>query len=341
MKSSLYILNSAGLLARFFALNCVGLAILYLLNNYLNFWHDWPGILHFLQSKFGFKPPLESSLNLLGAYQTATLLLLIIGLYVYVTLTNHRKLISDSKQLGKLAAYLCRASFWAVLLIGLVDMSISFIRVEGALPAIVGEDLTLQLSRSNFRGSYIHIPLFLIGFLIALRHKGLGFTWLAVLVVIAEFLIVISRFVFSYEQPFMSDLVRLWYAAMFLIASANALITEGHVRVDVFYAKMRPENRALSNALGSVLLGLPLCWVILLIGMWDKGSSINSPLRSFEISQQGFGMYTKYLMVGFLVVFALTMLIQFCSYFLESLSLLLGEEKEEGQTSESKTSSPA
>ena len=104
---------------------------------------------------------------------------------------------------------------------------------------------------------------------------------------------------------------------------------------------MQPENRALSNALGSVLLGLPLCWVILLIGMWDKGSSINSPLRSFEISQQGFGMYTKYLMVSFLVVFALTMLIQFCSYFLESLSLLLGEEKEAGRTSESETSSPA
>ena len=85
MKSSSYILNSAGLLARFFALNCVGLAILYLLNNYLNFWHDWPGILHFLKSMFGFKPPLESNLNLLGAYQTTALLLLIIGLYVYVT----------------------------------------------------------------------------------------------------------------------------------------------------------------------------------------------------------------------------------------------------------------
>ena len=102
------------------------------------------------------------------------------------------------------------------------------------------------------------------------------------------------------------------------------------------------KERALSNALGSVLLGMPLCWVILLIGMWDKGSSINSPLRSFEIYQQGFGMYIKYLMVGFLILFALTMLIQFCSYFLENLSLLLGEEKKKrGRTSASTTSSPA
>ena len=213
--------------------------------------------------------------------------------------------------------------------------------MEDWLKLAFGVELALELGRSNFRGTFVHYPLILIGFIIAFRHKGLGFIWLAFLIVIAEFLIVVSRFVFSYEQAFMGDLVRMWYAALFLFASANALVTEGHVRVDVFYANMRPQRKALSNALGSVLLGLPLCWIILLIGMWDKGSSINSPLRSFEIYQQGFGMYIKYLMVGFLVVFALTMLIQFCSYFLENLGLLLGEEKEERQISESSTSSPA
>ena len=213
--------------------------------------------------------------------------------------------------------------------------------MEDWLKLAFGVELALEPGRSNFRGTFVHYSLILIGFIIAFRHKGLGFIWLAFLIVIAEFVIVLSRFVFSYEQAFMGDLVRMWYAALFLFASANALVTEGHVRVDVFYANMRPQRKALSNALGSVLLGLPLCWIILLIGMWNKGSSINSPLRSFEIYQQGFGMYIKYLMVGFLVVFALTMLIQFCSYFLENLGLLLGEEKEERQISESSTSSPA
>ncbi len=44
--------------------------------------------------------------------------------------------------------------------------------------------------------------------------------WLAFLVVIAEFLIVIARFIYGYEQTFMGDLVRFWYAALFLFASA-------------------------------------------------------------------------------------------------------------------------
>ena len=59
--------------------------------------------------------------------------------------------------------------------------------------------------------------------------------------------------------------------------------------------------------------------------MWQKGSSINSPLLSFEISQSGFGMYVKYLMAGFLVVFAVSMTIQFMSYFLSSVATLRDE----------------
>jgi len=332
------LVNSA---ARIFVLSCVGLALTHLINNYLIFWREWPGPISVIANQFGDGPTLQSELLILGSLQLAFLAFVILGIIIYVKITPHKSLLLESDQLSRLAAYLCRGSFWAVFLVGFIDMGISFLRVEDWLSPALGKELALELGRSNFRGTFVHYPLILVGFIIAFRHKGLGFIWLAFLIVIAEFLIVVSRFVFSYEQAFMGDLVRMWYAALFLFASANALVTEGHVRVDVFYANMRLQKKALSNALGSVVLGLPLCWVILLIGMWDKGSSINSPLRSFEISQQGFGMYIKYMMVGFLVVFALTMLIQFCSYFLENLGLLLGEEKEEVRTSESTTSSPA
>jgi hypothetical protein len=59
--------------------------------------------------------------------------------------------------------------------------------------------------------------------------------------------------------------------------------------------------------------------------MWDKTSSINSPLYSFEISQSGFGLYVKYLMVGFLAVFAVSMIIQFSSYLLDNVADLRQE----------------
>jgi len=183
--------------------------------------------------------------------------------------------------------------------------------------------MAVDLGRSVFRGTYVHYPLIILSFVIAYFVRGLGFTWLALLVVIAEFQIVISRFVYSYEQAFMGDLVRMWYAALFLFASSYALITEGHVRVDVLYSRFKAKTKALSNAIGCVILGAPLCWIILSTGMWGKGNSLNSPILSFEVYQQGFGMYTKYLMVGFLVVFAVCMLVQFMGYFLNNTAEMI------------------
>ncbi len=160
--------------------------------------------------------------------------------------------------------------------------------------------------------------------LLAAVLRRISFSWLALLVVLAEFQIVISRFVFSYEQAFMGDLVRFWYAALFLLASAYTLIHEGHVRVDVFYVGFSERGQARTNVAGCLLLGWPLCWVILGTGLWGRGSSLNSPMLSFEISQSGYGMYIKYIMAGFLVVYAVSMIIQFASYFLENVAVLRG-----------------
>ena len=104
----------------------------------------------------------------------------------------------------------------------------------------------------------------------------------------------------------MGDLVRFWYAALFLFASAYTLKEDAHVRVDVFYANFTRRTRSILNVTGTVAFGLPLCWLILLRGMWEKTSLINSPMFNFETSMSGFGMYVKYLMAAFLIVFALS-----------------------------------
>ncbi len=45
-----------------------------------------------------------------------------------------------------------------------------------------------------------------------------------------------------------------------------------------------------------------------------------APLLNFEVTQTGFGMYVKYLMAGFLAIFAMTMLIQFCAMLLDAVA---------------------
>jgi len=320
----------SGLFSRILANAIVVVTLVFLFNNYLIFWLDWPGALTFLAHKgwLGVAPlgaPLEGGEVTLGWLQFLTYAGSVAYVVVYVLLTPGKPLRVDAAYLSSVSSYIVRAAYWSVLLIGLVDLSLSFLRVEGFLEPLVGKELTQELGKSIFRGIYVHIPLMLLSLVIAWFVHSLGFIWLTLLIVVAEFQIVISRFVYSYEQAFMGDLVRFWYAALFLFASAYTLVHEGHVRVDVFYARFDERRQAWTNAIGSLALGLPLCWTILSTGMWQKGSSINSPLLSFEISQSGFGMYVKYLMAGFLVVFAVSMTIQFMSYFLSSVATLRGE----------------
>ena len=51
-----------------------------------------------------------------------------------------------------------------------------------------------------------------------------------------------------------------------------------------------------------------------------------SPLTSFETSMSGYGMQVKYLMAAFLAIYALTMLIQFTSSFMNNSSKILSEK---------------
>jgi len=318
------------LLIRSVAASIITIMLLFLINNYLNVWRDWPGLPTFFAHYgwFGLealRTPLEGNQVTKGWFQLLSYLGAVVITIVFVLWTRNRPLRADADLLSRFAAYIIRAAFWIVLTIGFVDIIISFLRVEELLAPLIGDDLTQALGRPQFRGMYVHYPLILISFVIAFFNRSLGFTWLAFLVVLAEFQIVISRFVFSYEQPFMGDLVRFWYAALFLFASAYTLVHEGHVRVDVLYSRFNKRSKAWTNTVGTLLLGLPLGWIILVTGMWDKTTSINSPLYSFEVSQSGYGLYVKYLMVGFLAVYAVSMIVQFSSYLLDNVADLRQE----------------
>jgi TRAP-type mannitol/chloroaromatic compound transport system permease small subunit len=318
--SSSSVLLKQDLLLRSLAFTVVYATVIFVLNNFLNFWALWPGALNTLLGKL----PTDQAAGLgwlqILSYVAAPMLAM-----VHVSRLRTESYQNLSVRVSDWAATSIKAAFWMVLLVGMADMIVSFLRIESILEPIVGRVLTIELGKPQFRGTYVHLPLMLLSCIIALRSKGLGFIWLTLMVVVAEFLIVITRFIFSYEQAFMGDLVRFWYAALFLFASAHTLLIEGHIRVDVAYTHFKARTQSWVNIFGVTLLGLPLCFTILTLGMWDRTSSINSPLLSVEVSQSGYGMYVKYIMVGFLAIFAFSMIIQFSSYLLKHFGVLRGE----------------
>ena len=316
-------------LIRIFSYSILAITFVFLLNNVLTVWFEWPGIKKLFShyGLFGFKKlskPLEDSILTYSYIQLFLYFISILFAVFYVLKSIKQTLETDAEILTNFTAYIIRSSFWAVFIVGLADLLVSFMVVEKLVEPIFGEYLKIKLVVPSFRITYIHFPIILFSFVIGYFTRTVGFIWLAVLVVGSEFFIVISRFIFEYEQAFQGDLVRFWYSALYLFASAYALMHEGHVRVDVLYTGFSERKKAWTNSVGSLLLGIPLCLIVLFLGMGGKASIINGPVISFEITQQGSnGLYLLYLMAVYLAVFAVSMLIQFTSYFMGSSYKLL------------------
>ena len=275
---------------RVLSYSVLAFTLAFLINNLFTVWGGWPGIKKVFShyDLFGYKQKsLESSDLTYGYIQIIIYVVCILSVVFYVFKTYSQTLVDDSKILSKFSAYLIRGSFWAVFLVGLADFIISFMVVERLWEAIFSPEVKAFMVKAPERITYIHFPIILVSFIIGYFTKSVGFIWLAVLVVLSEFVIVLSRFVFSYEQAFQGDLVRFWYAALYLFASAYALIHEGHVRVDVLYSSFSEKKKAWTNMVGSALLGVPLCLIVLFLGLNGKASIINGPVVAFEVTQQG------------------------------------------------------
>jgi len=304
---------SAPKIVRIFCYLVTSLTFAFLINNILTYYLGWPGTDKiFITTNVNDIKNLYLSYIQLFIYFSAVFIPFILVYYF-----NKRSLQQDSETLSAISSYIVNAVFWTALIVGIVDFIISFSVVEKIIQNNISEKIHLFLSSPQNRIKFIHAPIALLGFIIAFYNKKIGFVWLATLVVIAEGLIVISRFVYSYEQTFMGDLVRYWYAALFLLGSAHTLVKEGHVRVDILYAKAKEKTQALLNIIGSTFFGIPLCALVMIYGMEGRSSTINSPIVNFEVTSQATaGLYVKYMMAGFLGVFAVTMIIQFASYIL-------------------------
>ena len=325
----MYLKNNLSIIIRIFSYSILATTFVFLFNNVLTVWFDWPGVKSLFShyGLFGFKKlskPLEDTVLTFAYLQLFFYLASILFSIFYVNRSIKQTLTADSEILNKFTAYIIRSSFWAVLIVGIADLLISFLVVEKLVEPLLGEYLKIKLVVPAFRITFVHFPLILISFVVGYFTRSVGFIWLAVLVVGSEFFIVLSRFIFEYEQAFQGDLVRFWYSALYLFASAYALIHEGHVRVDVLYTGFSERKKAWTNSIGSLILGIPLCLIVLFLGMGGKASIINGPVISFEITQQGSnGLYLLYLMAIYLAVFAVSMLIQFTSYFMSSSDKLL------------------
>jgi len=91
---------------------------------------------------------------------------------------------------------------------------------------------------------------------------GRAVAWLALVIVLLQFALVVARYVFGFGSIWLSETVIYAHATLFMLAAAWTLRAGGHVRVDVFYAEALPRTRATIDLVGALLLLLPFALVL-------------------------------------------------------------------------------
>ena len=88
---------------------------------------------------------------------------------------------------------------------------------------------------------------------------------------------VIARYWFKSSSLALQELQWHFFGASFALSSAWALQKDQHVRVDIFYHRWTPRQKAFCNILGHIFFLLPLCYVLVVYGWTEVELSQSYP----------------------------------------------------------------
>ena len=160
---------------------------------------------------------------------------------------------------GQLASLIIRAAFWGFFFVGVADAHFICLLKICTPPC---RQKTQQNWACPHGGMYIHIPLLILGAFIGFRDKSVSVVWLILLAVIAEMLIA-GSFIFAAEQT-LGGSVRFCMQRSF--CQCSYIERRRPCPCDVIFAGF-DRTKVWVNATGSVASGMPLCWLVLVLGM--------------------------------------------------------------------------
>jgi len=149
---------------------------------------------------------------------------------------------------------------------------------------------------------------------------GKLFSWLLLFMVLLTCLIVVLRYLFNIGFIWMQELVRFFYAAVFLICAAYTLAEDAHVRVDIFYSKLKEKSKSIVNIIGAIIFLLPVCFIT----FYYSFSYVINSWAQFEGSLEERGLHAVFIMKTFIWVFAFMLFIQGISIICSSINKIKG-----------------
>jgi TRAP-type mannitol/chloroaromatic compound transport system permease small subunit len=134
---------------------------------------------------------------------------------------------------------------------------------------------------------------------------GRAAMWLCLFIVLAEFTVVLLRYVFDVGFIRLQESILYAHGALFMLAAAWTLQVDGHVRVDIFYAQAKPRTRALINLAGVLVFLLPFAVALAVLATPYAARSWAILERSAQPSGLPFVFLSKTLIPVFAVLIGL------------------------------------
>lgn len=135
---------------------------------------------------------------------------------------------------------------------------------------------------------------------------GRSVAMLALFMAILTFVIVVLRYILDIGSIALQESVLYMHATLIMLGLAYALQTDNHVRVDIIYARLRPNTKRLINLCGHVLFLIPFA-VLLIVYSWDY---VLASWRVRESSPEVGGIPGIYLLKSLIPVSATLLILQ-------------------------------
>jgi TRAP-type mannitol/chloroaromatic compound transport system permease small subunit len=155
---------------------------------------------------------------------------------------------------------------------------------------------------------------------------GRAVAWLSLAMVLVQFTVVVMRYVFGIGSLYMQHSVVFLNAIVFLAAAGYALKDDEHVRIDIFYAKLSPRGKAITDLAGVLLFLLPFC-VLVWLTAWPY---VMASWRTLEGSLEVKGLPGVFLLKSFILVYVALLALQGVSMVARTLLVIAGVETRHG-----------
>ena len=155
------------------------------------------------------------------------------------------------------------------------------------------------------------------------ERVGRAVSWLAILMVLVQFVVVLQRYVFGIGSIWMQESIVYMHGLLFMLVAGYTLLHNAHVRVDVLYRTMSPRAKALVDLLGTVFLLWPVCYLIFYVSL----PYVEASWAVREGSRETSGIQGVYLLKSVILLFVVLLALQGLSTLIHALRILAGKEK--------------